>query len=43
MCSTYLTFGYDSNLEKPRQILSYLIDMSNYREVTHNRLESYCC
>jgi len=43
MRSPYLTFGDDSNLEKPRKILSYLIDMENYREMPHNRLESYCC
>jgi Fe-S oxidoreductase len=43
MRSAYLTFGDESNLEKPRKILSYLIDMDNFREMPHNRLESYCC
>ena len=43
MRSAYLTFGDDSNLEKLRKIPSYLIDMGNYREMPHNRLESYCC
>ena len=43
MRSVYLTFGDDFDLEKPRKILSYLIDMENFREMPHNRLESYCC
>ncbi len=43
MRSPYLTLGDDSNLEKPRKILSYLIDMDNYREMPHNRLNAYCC
>ncbi|MGQ9687999.1 MAG: (Fe-S)-binding protein [Desulfobaccales bacterium] len=43
MRSPYLTWGDASNLEKPRKILSYLIDMENYREMPHNRLDSYCC
>jgi dimethylglycine catabolism B len=43
MRSPYLTWGDDSNLEKPRKILSYLIDMENFREMPHNRLNGLCC
>ncbi len=43
MRAPFLTFGDASNLEKPREILSYLIDMKNFREMPHNRLNAYCC
>ena len=41
--SAYLAFGDDSNFDKARKIISSCIDMENYREMPHNRLESYCC
>jgi Fe-S oxidoreductase len=41
--SAYLTFGDDSNFDKARKIISYCIDMENFREMPHNRLDSYCC
>ena len=41
--SAYFAFGDDSNFDKARKILSYCIDMKNFREMPHNRMESYCC
>ena len=41
--SVYMTFGDDSNFEKARKIISYCIDMDNFREMPHNRLNSFCC
>ena len=41
--SAYFAFGDDSNFEKARKIISYCIDMQNFREMPHNRMESYCC
>jgi hypothetical protein len=37
-----MTFGDDSKFDKARKIISYCIDMQNFREMPHNRLESYC-
>ncbi|OPX20178.1 MAG: Fe-S oxidoreductase [Desulfobacca sp. 4484_104] len=37
-----LTFG-DDRFEEAREILSYCIDMDNFVEMPHNRMDAYCC
>ena len=34
-----MTFGDDSNFDKARKIISYCIDMEDFREMPHNRLK----
>ncbi len=40
-------YGFDGdihdNFERAREIISYCIDMANFREMPHNRMESFCC
>ena len=40
--SAYFAFGDDSNFEKALKIISYCIDMQNFRELPHNHMEAYC-
>ncbi|MCL6622506.1 MAG: (Fe-S)-binding protein [Syntrophobacterales bacterium] len=41
--SAVLAFGDASNFEKARKIISHLIDMDNFREMPHNRMQAFCC
>jgi Fe-S oxidoreductase len=31
------------NFERAREIISYCIDMANFREMPHNRMDAFCC